>query len=157
MRMTGMNTKKFFTLIAALSVCVVVPLQAQESAATKTSTTTKKSAKDASTTSTTKAGTKTDSAAKPSGPVQNIDVSLGSTGTTLSKTSIPSGRVAFLVQNNTELTHKISITGGSLKGADIDVTPNRAGKAEMDLAPGTYVVGCTLKDHMEAKARLTVK
>jgi hypothetical protein len=162
--LTGMNTKTFFSLLAATSFCVVAPVHAaQETASEKTSDawdatkrTTKKVANTVANT-TKQAANKVENAVKPSGPVQQIDVNLGNTGANLSKTTVAAGRVKFQVMDNTELSHKISITGGSLKGADIDVSPNRSGAAEVDLAPGTYIVGCTLKDHKEAKARLTVK
>ena len=159
-----MKTKMFVSLLAAVSLCVVVPATAQEKSSGKTAT-----ASD-TTTKTTKAGTSKAAATrqetsskgqkadgKASGPTQNVDVNIAGTGVSLPISSISAGRVIFTVLNQSEKPHKIGIEGGTLKNIEVSVPMNTSGKVEVTLTPGTYKLRCTIKEHHESSAKLTVK
>lgn len=160
-----MNTKTFFSLLAMVSICVVVPVPAQEAAGEKaseawdaTKKTTKKAAKEVAAT-TKKAADKVEKAVtKPSGPQQKVDVGVGDHGLSM-PSKLQAGNTLFTVNNSGDLNHTFEITGPGLKGVSAEVGRTQTRTIQLDLKPGTYVAGCNAREHQgkEAKQKFTVQ
>jgi plastocyanin len=159
-----MNTKMFLTLLAAGSVCVVAPVQAQQTKAEKTSggqSATKQAAGKANKqapAASNKAADKTGKAgAKASGQQHKVDVVIGSMSLSPTKMEVPAGSVQLDIRNNSEKPHLMVLEGGTMKKVDANVSVGGSGSIAGVLEPGTYTLRCQMSGHMESGAKLTVK
>lgn len=155
--MMSMNMKPLFSLLAAVSICVAGPALAQNSAGGKSSDSGDKTKK------TTQNGTDKSKQAKSggtpmSGKTENVDVNMTDRNIDMPNT-LTAGNKKFVIKDTGSSVHRFSIEGGTLKNVVADVSAGRTATIGVDMAPGTYKVGCVLKEHQgkEPHVTLTVK
>jgi plastocyanin len=79
---------------------------------------------------------------------------------TLSRTTVPAGRIVFELVNDGQDEHNLNLaSGGSLAGSFSNTQPKGVQDQTIDMRPGSYTLFCSLPEH-EAKgmkATLTVQ
>lgn len=86
-------------------------------------------------------------AATAQGPAQEVSVAMGDFFYDPSAVTVKAGRVRFALSNVGQTAHRFAITGQGVNTSSKNVGAGREGVLELDLAPGTYKMGCTLGDH----------
>lgn len=88
------------------------------------------------------------SAPAAQGPVQEIKVAMGDFFYEPKQIATKSGPVRFVLTNTGATAHRFSISGNGINNVSSkNVAAGRDGSLEVNLAPGTYKMGCTLGDH----------
>ena len=70
--------------------------------------------------------------------------------------TLPTGRIAFNVENGGKETHAFEIEGNGIEQKTSELTRGNTAALEVDLKPGTYTVYCPIKGHAEKGMRKTV-
>lgn len=96
---------------------------------------------------------------KSLGPAQEVKVAMGDFFYDPKAIEVPAGRVRFMLSNVGQTAHRFAITGPGVNVSSKNVGAGREGFLEVDLAAGTYKMGCTLGDHEKrgSVGQVTVK
>ncbi|MBI4297854.1 MAG: cupredoxin domain-containing protein [Chloroflexi bacterium] len=81
------------------------------------------------------------------GMAQEVKVDMGDYFYEPSQLTIKAGQVHFVLTNVGKTAHRFAITGNGVKVSSRNVGAGREGTLDVELAPGTYKMGCTLGDH----------
>ncbi len=81
------------------------------------------------------------------GAAQEVRISMGDYFYQPSKLTVKAGQVHFVLPNEGKTAHRFAITGNGVNVSSRNVGAGREGTLDVELAPGTYKMGCTLGDH----------
>ncbi len=81
------------------------------------------------------------------GPAQEVKVAMGDFFYDPKEVTVNAGRVRFVLTNVGQTAHRFALTGQGVNVSSKNVGAGRESILEVDLASGTYKMGCTLGDH----------